>query len=117
MFHVIDDMKFVSEVISEIIRKLGYDALEFNSAEDYIAYTESPDYINPKAVFTDIIMPSVNGYEMIDTVSRRRPDLTFVIMFESAAVRQNRRACRHMHLAKPFRFDDIREVIDALPSA
>jgi len=115
MFHIIDDTKLVSEVISESLKKLGYGALEFGSPAEYITYAGHPDFVVPRAVFTGATMAQADGYTMMDTLSGLKPDLTVVVMTARRVTTQNGSANR-LHLAKPFRFEDIKNVVDTIIS-
>jgi len=114
MFHIIDDEDFVCDVITEIIEDHGYEAIAFGSPTDYISFVNSADFRTPIAVLTDVNMPAMNGYEMIDAVSKIRSGLKFVIMTAEYAIRSvdTDKAC--MFLGKPFNPDNLLKMLDSL---
>lgn len=114
MFHIIDDAGFICELVAGIIEELGHETMSFSCSEDYISFVKTPDFRNPIAVFTDISMSGINGYEMINVVSELKPDLKFVVMTCEPKVRSEYidKAC--MHVGKPFTLNDIIKVVDRL---
>jgi len=114
MFHIVDDKDAIREIVIEMLKRLGHEALSFDSPKEYINFVDSSDFRNPVAVFTDVNMPGINGYELMDTVSRLKPELKFVVMTGEPKTRSEHanRAC--MYLAKPFRLGDLVKVVESL---
>lgn len=114
MFHIVEDADFVSELVEAIIQDHGHETMSFNCPEDYISFINSSDFKNPVAVFTDITMPGINGYEMMNVVSEIKPDLKFVVMTSEPKIRSEYidKAC--MYLGKPFTPDNLIKVVDSL---
>jgi len=114
MFHIVDDMDFIWKKITAILKEHGYEAISFGCPKDYISFVNSPDFRNPIAVFTDVTLPGITGYEMINIASELKPDLKFVITAGGPKVRSEYidRAC--MYLARPFTPDHLMEVVDSL---
>jgi len=114
MFHVIDDADFVREFVVGVIKEHGYESISFSCPEEYIDFVNSPDYKNPIAVLTDVTMPKMSGYQMMDIVSKLKSDLKFIIMTGEPEIRSEfiDRAC--MYLGKPFSPESLIKVIDSL---
>lgn len=114
MFHIVDDEEFISELVEEIIQDHGYDTMSFNCPEEYIGFVKSPEYKAPIAVFTDVTMPAMNGYEMLDVISQHAPDLKFAVMTGECEIRSEHihKAC--MYLKKPFAPESLIKVLDSL---
>ena len=79
MISIIDDDRSVREAVESLIRSLGYQAVTFTSAEEYLG----SDRINEsECVITDIQMPGMTGLDLQDRLiadGYRRP-----IIFMSA---------------------------------
>lgn len=110
MFHVIDDQPYIRESVSAVLESFGYKTLCFSCPKEYLNYVSRPEYKKPLAVITDITMPAMNGYQLIDQVSRLIPNLRFVVISgEPNILAKNKsRAC--MYLRKPFRAEKLIEV-------
>ncbi|CAN5237230.1 N/A [soil metagenome] len=73
----------------------------------------------PDALFTDVAMPGLNGYELADAL-RARPDLAHIpIVFVTAAVQRSQREEAFRHgaaaiLPKPFGPAELRASVEAL---
>jgi len=114
MFHIIDDTHFVCDLMEEVIRTHGYPALSFNHAEEYIEYVKSPRFKKPIAVFVDIIMPDMDGYDLISNVSKLIPDTRFVVMTSEPKIRSKHINDACMYLGKPLIPKHVIKVIDSL---
>lgn len=71
MFHIIDDEPYLRELEVELLNTSGHQAKAYSSAIEYVEYLHSPDYIAPTAIFTDLTMPGMSGYELIDIVREK----------------------------------------------
>jgi len=114
MFHVIDDTDSIREVVKTMLERQGYETISFGCPKEYINFVGSPEFRDPVAAFTDVTMPEINGYELMDIVSRLKPELKFVIMTAEPEIRSEHtnRAC--MYLGKPFRMGDLIKVVESL---
>jgi len=114
MFHIIDDMPFIRDLMKNLLDRFGFSSLLFENAESYIDYVKSSDFSLPIAVFTDVMMDGMNGYEMIGILSDLRSDLKFVILTGECSIRSSQMEKACMFLSKPFRQDDFLKVISSL---
>jgi len=114
MFHVVDDTDSVREVVTTMLERQGYETISFGHPKDYINFVDSPEFRDPVAVFTDVTMPEINGYELMDIVSRLKPELKFVIMTAEPEIRSEHANGACMYLGKPFRLDGLIKVVDSL---
>lgn len=92
-------------------------AHEVHIAADGVEGLELAERLIPDAVFTDVAMPRMNGYELADAI-QARPELSHVvIVFITASVQPSQReeAARHGAaglLAKPFSPEELRTKVD-----
>lgn len=114
VFHIIDDNSFVRELVSDLIIDLGYKTKVFSCPKDYIDFVSSPDYEKPVGIFTDITMPLMNGYEMINIVSNLVSNLKFVVMTGEPEIHSKYIAKSCMYLGKPFSPESIEKVVEKL---
>jgi FixJ family two-component response regulator len=114
MFHIVDDADFVRRWVASAVHEHGYASQSFDSPDSYLEFVSSDTYEKPIAVFVDVNLPVMSGYDMIHAVSEQRPGLKFVIMTGEPGVRSlyNDMAC--MYLAKPFESADIAKILDSI---
>lgn len=80
---VVDNHPVVLKLLVEFLKKLGHEVI---TAEDGLAALEVLKKIRPDIVFTDLIMPNING-EKLCQVIRSRPELKLLhIIIYSATV-------------------------------
>jgi DNA-binding NtrC family response regulator len=113
MFHIIDDTSIICELLTDILNTQGYETHCFSSPESYVKYIASAAFEEPSGVFTDINMPMMSGYEMIDIVSIIRPNLKFAIITSESKIRPGYIESGEFYLEKPFRIDAVVAIADA----
>ena len=81
---VVEDEKMVRTLVEKRLIRLGYNVLTASSGEDAIALSDSHD--GPiDLLFTDVIMPHMNGRELANELSTSRPQLK--VLFTSGYAR------------------------------
>ena len=70
---VVEDEDAVRRLAVEGLQELGYKVVEAESGQAGLAMLERTPEV--KMVFTDIVMPNMNGRQMTDEALKRRPDL------------------------------------------
>ncbi len=114
-FHVIDDNPTVREMLSTILKHGGYSVEAYGDGLAYIEQMQAADYVAPKAIITDVQMPEIDGYELIERVRARNPEQKFVIITGFAKEeRKDEFDC--LHFRKPFRPRQLLEAVSALIS-
>lgn len=115
IFHVIDDQPIICAYVRELLQDAGHEAQIFLSPVDYLEYLNSSRYIKPAAIFTDISMPSMGGYEMIRRIQMDYPDQRFVIVSGKPEIRSEFRDREEwLFLNKPFDGKSLYRVVDML---
>jgi len=115
LFHVIDDQPIICAYVSELLQEVGHEVQTFLSSLDYLEYLKSSRYMRPAAIFTDITMPSMNGYEMIRRVRIDYPDQQFVIVSGKPDIRiEFRDREEWLFLNKPFDGKSLYRIVERL---
>jgi signal transduction histidine kinase/ActR/RegA family two-component response regulator len=110
---VVEDDDEVAALTVEMIHQLGYDTTRVSSAE--AALGALADQRSVDIVFSDFMMPGMNGIELAREIRRRRPDLPVLLTSGFAdAARRSAGAQQIQIISKPYRMDELR---DALSSA
>ncbi len=114
---VVEDEAAVRALSVDALKELGYRVLEADGAEAALKLLEMhPDIA---LLFTDVVMPVVNGRKLADEARRRRPDLKvlFTTGYTRNAVVHNGVLDPGVQLiGKPFTLEElagrVREVLD-----
>jgi len=74
---VIDDERLVGDVIAEALRLEDHDVVVASSGEEGLrVIAQSP----PDAVFLDVVMPGMDGIEVLRAIRERHGDLPVIIL-------------------------------------
>lgn len=108
---VVDDEQSMRNFFDIMLKSEGYDIDLVGDGEDAIALLEKKIY---DLVITDIIMPRVNGTEVLKRVKEVHPE-TIVIMITAFASTQSAveamKDGAYDYITKPFNVDEIKVVI------
>jgi CheY-like chemotaxis protein len=111
---IVDDEPAVRDVVSKLVENEGYDAVLADSGESAFALLAKQSF---DLVMTDLMMPGVTGWEVLDTVKQNNPR-TKVVVFtgyideQGEALLVDRKA--DGFLTKPIRLDKLRNLLSAL---
>jgi signal transduction histidine kinase/CheY-like chemotaxis protein len=115
---VVEDDAKVREVTLSMLRDLGYSTIHAEGAGT--ALRQLDDHPNVTLLFTDIVMPDVNGRKLADEALKRRPELKvlFTTGFTKNAVVHNGVLDAGVQLLqKPFSIEELASKIKVLLSA
>jgi len=112
LIHIVDDNAFVRESMSALITSVGYEARAFADPQRYIDHLNSDSFMSPVALFVDVIMPSMNGYELIRAIQPIKPEIKFIIMSGEFDVHSDHKHLACMYLKKPFHIRRIKETLN-----
>jgi signal transduction histidine kinase len=73
---VVEDDALMRRLTSEALRELGYSVIDCERAIDALAALDQNPEI--KLLFTDVVMPEMNGKKLADEALLRRPDLKVI---------------------------------------
>jgi signal transduction histidine kinase/ActR/RegA family two-component response regulator len=114
---VVEDDDRVRKMSVAALRELGYEVVVASSAAEALVKLDAQPGID--LMFTDIVMPGMNGRQLADEALKRRPDLKLIFTtgFTRNAVVHNGVLDHGVNfLAKPFSVErlalKIREVLD-----
>lgn len=76
---VVDDDDSIRNMIIDTLQPLGYTTLEASCAAEALELSEShPDKID--MILSDVIMPGMNGPQLVDTIKQQHPDIRVILM-------------------------------------
>ena len=106
----------------EALRELGYQVLEADGAAKALEILGARPSIS--LLFTDVVMPDVNGKKLADEARRRRPDLKvlFTTGYTRNAIVHNGTLDAGVEMiGKPFTIEElavkVRQVLDGILDA
>jgi len=77
---IVDDDPCVREAMFGLVRSLGFDAIAFASAEDFLQ-SETAD--ETSCLITDVQMPGLSGIELQSELASRRPQMPIIFVTAS----------------------------------
>ncbi|MBI5482572.1 MAG: sigma-54-dependent Fis family transcriptional regulator [Deltaproteobacteria bacterium] len=108
---MVDDEPQIPRLIAALLGD-SYRVDEVNAASAALARIESGDY---DLVLTDLLMPEMNGIELMRRVRLREPDLPFIVLTAQASVETAVQAMREGafdYLRKTAGSDELRAAVD-----
>jgi FixJ family two-component response regulator len=110
---IVDDDKAVREATKSLVRSLGYNAVTFGSATEFL---ESAYVATTACLITDIQMPGLSGIELNDHLIAVGHDIPVIFVTAFPDERLHVHADKNGaigYLPKPFKEERLIECIDA----
>jgi len=74
---VVDDDESVRESLPDLLREVGFEAIAFSSAEEFLA----SDFVDQtRCLILDIAMPGMSGHDLQQELTRRRQKIPIVFI-------------------------------------
>ena len=115
---VVEDDPLMRRLASEALHELGYTVFDCDSAANALATLDRVSDV--KLLFTDVVMPDINGKKLADEAVRRRPGLKVLFTTgytANAVVHSGVLDTGVNFISKPFTLDQlaakVRAVLDA----
>lgn len=108
---IADDEPNIRRVLQAIFAKDGY---EVHVAENGVKALEWASANPVSLLITDLIMPDMNGVELIQKVKQRHPETVAIVITAYATIKTCVDAMRYGasdYITKPFDMDEIRAVV------
>jgi len=112
MISIIDDDRSVREAVKSLIRSLGYDAVTFASAEEYLGADGTH---GSECIITDVQMPGMTGIALQDRLiadGYRRPIIFMSALSAEDAGAEVLRTAASNFLKKPFSDERLIDCLD-----
>jgi PAS domain S-box-containing protein len=111
---IADDVTENRELLANALRSVGFEIIE---AEDGDAAVAAIELTDPDLVLLDLVMPGLDGFEVVQRIRERGAGLTKFIAVSANVFDANRDRCLAMgfdaFVAKPFKLDALFELIRA----
>jgi DNA-binding NtrC family response regulator len=105
---IVDDDKNVLNIISEFLKKWGYNPIKAGSGKEALELFKS---MSIDMVITDMVMPEMDGLSLISKITEVRPNTIIMMLtgypsFDSAV--QAIRGGAYEYLAKPVNAEELK---------
>ncbi|HKT59002.1 MAG TPA: sigma-54 dependent transcriptional regulator [Gemmatimonadales bacterium] len=110
---IVEDDRELRELLVELLGDAGYQPLAFASAGAALHALQDPTAGD--LVLTDLIMPGMQGHELLAEVRRRAPELNVVVMTAFGSIDsaiELVKAGAYDYLTKPLATDDLLESVE-----
>ncbi len=108
---VIDDQKVIGDLFDFTLGFSGHLVTIFDNASDGLAAVKEKEF---DIVFLDMVMPDMDGPEVLEEIKKLAPGLPVVVM-SGYSVEDKKTKARELgavtFLKKPFEMDDVKKVI------
>jgi DNA-binding NtrC family response regulator len=101
---VVDDQPDLLSITSSALESFGFDVLQAENGDRALDLLLDPD--NVEILFTDVVMPGINGVELAHH-ARARHDGISVILTSGYPPPETVIPPTWQFLPKPYRFDDL----------
>lgn len=105
---VVDDEDQVRDVVKQLLETFGYEVVTAADGEE--GFTMATTSEDVKLVLTDVVMPRLGGFEMVQRILEVRPDLEVIFMSAYSGDEQLAEQVatgRARFLAKPFKPSEL----------
>ena len=114
---IVDDEPSIRDVLATVLTDAGYSVQ--TAANGHIAL-QIIDVAPPDLIITDVMMPHLDGWALLDHAHERNPSLPVILMSAGDWIRRRRTTSIPDHavfLAKPFAVEDLLELVVRLTGA
>ncbi|MDA8429989.1 MAG: sigma-54 dependent transcriptional regulator [Geobacteraceae bacterium] len=108
---VVDDERSMREMLSILLEREGYEAVEAKNAEEALQFFETSLF---DLVISDIQMPGLNGIELLARIKKLAPEVPVLMITAFATAEQAVDAIKlgaFHYFTKPFNNDEIRALV------
>ena len=108
---IVDDEQTLRESLQRVFSREGYDADAVNSAESALELLASNVY---HVVITDIILPGIDGIDLLKRIKEKLPEQLVIIITAYASIDTAIRAIRlgaYDYIVKPIVHEEIKQTV------
>mgnify|MGYP005839885061 CR=1 FL=1 len=109
---VVDDELVIREVLEDFLSTEGYDVVSVSSGEEALRELEEEHY---DAILSDLMMPQMNGLELMSEINARGYQVVKVIMTGYGTIETAVQAMKvgaDDYILKPFKIEEVLSVLD-----
>lgn len=99
----VEDNESIREILSKYLAKYGYNIVVAENGKEALKVLDGLQ--NVDLIVTDIVMPEMGGYELINNVKKTKPNIK--VIFTSGYVNTEERELDYPLIRKPYSLDTI----------
>lgn len=110
---VVDDEEQVLNMAAEVLRSLGYNVVTATDGAEAMKAVKTNANIN--LIVTDVVMPKMGGFEMVNELAKTRPDIEVIFMSGYAGDEELVKQVsdgKARFIPKPFRPGDLERKVE-----
>lgn len=107
---IIDDEEVLLDMLAELIEELGYKSITATSGHAALAVLNAESVL-PSLVISDVMMPQMNGVELVQQIRAESRFTNMPIVLMSAGIKPTQAVEVDYFLHKPFSIDQIADLI------
>lgn len=108
---VVDDEDVLLEMIATLIEDLGHESVSATSGQEALRYLKD-GHEPPSLVISDVMMPRMNGVELLNAIRADTRLQSVPVVLMSAAGRPAHAHNASFFLHKPFELDTLADLIE-----
>jgi YesN/AraC family two-component response regulator len=111
---IVDDERFIRQILARIVQREGYTVGEASNGKDALEKLEQTRY---DFVISDIRMPNMDGMELLPTIKTRFPETTVILITAYAGdytAKDVLAAGADHYITKPFKNVEIARTLGKL---
>lgn len=111
---IVDDDIYVREVLTRVVQTMGHTALGAASGQAALDLLSDPDTPTVDLMMTDIMMPLMNGVELLEKVHGMHPSIPIAIITGAPTLDNSIAALNagaYAYLTKPVSSEQVRDVV------
>ena len=114
---VVDDNKQLLDLLCEFLTSNEYSVTASNNGKDALQIFGD---FNPDIVLTDIVMPNVDGIEVLINIRKENPETKFIVMsggnkgHGESYLRMAKKLGANIIINKPFELNDLLKQIKSI---
>ncbi len=109
---VADDEPHIRGLLRRVLTAEGYEVIEAADGREALELFESE---SPEVILSDLLMPRMNGLELLDAVKERDDTVAFVLLTGAGTTENAIKALRRQaedYLLKPFNLEEVTLAVD-----
>ena len=113
---VVDDEDVLLEMVAIVIEDLGHEPLLASDGHEALSLLNAEKRL-PALMISDVMMPHMNGIDLVQAIRREARFQHMPIILMSAANQPAAYALADKFIHKPFELDDLEQLIENLISS
>ena len=99
----VEDNESIRDILSRYLAKYGYNIVVAENGKEALKVLDGLQHVD--LIITDVVMPEMGGYELINIVKKRIPDIK--VIFTSGYINSEEKESNYPLIKKPYSLDSM----------